>query len=93
MIRRIDELGRLVIPIEMRKKLDISICDSVNIVVKNKKIIITKSDFTKCEYCLTSINKEDNYCRYCGKKIVENKNDDEKQDEVERDNNGNTSND
>ena len=46
MIRRIDELGRLVIPIEMRKKLDISICDSVNIVVKNKKIIITKSDFT-----------------------------------------------
>lgn len=80
MIRRIDELGRLVIPIEMRKKLDIGICDSVNIAIKNKKIIITKSDFTKCEYCLTSINKDDNYCRYCGKKVIESKNNDKKQD-------------
>lgn len=72
MIRRIDGLGRLVIPIEIRNKLDIGIYDTVNIKTKNKEIIITKSNITKCINCLTSINKEDNYCRYCGNKIENN---------------------
>ena len=69
MIRHIDELGRLVIPIEIRNQLDIDIHDGVNISVDNEKIIIEKSDFYRCEHCLTSISRNDCYCRNCGKEI------------------------
>lgn len=44
MKRKIDELGRIVIPKEMRKELDIKENDPLNIEVQDNKIIITKPD-------------------------------------------------
>ena len=41
MIRKIDDLGRLVLPIEMRKQLNINNGDEVNIESAEDKIILT----------------------------------------------------
>ena len=42
MIRHIDELGRIVIPKEMRTKMDISSSDPIEIYVDGDKIILQK---------------------------------------------------
>lgn len=42
MIRQIDELGRLVIPKEIRKELNIKSYDKLRITTKSNKIIISK---------------------------------------------------
>ena len=39
-VRKIDELGRIVLPIELRNKMDINTKDSVEIFVDNDKIIL-----------------------------------------------------
>lgn len=44
MNRNIDNLGRLVIPKEMRKQLDITEYDPLNIELQDNKIIITKTN-------------------------------------------------
>lgn len=50
MVRRIDELGRIVLPIEMRRSLGINIRDSVEIFVEGNKIILKKHE-DKCIFC------------------------------------------
>ena len=49
-VRNIDELGRIVVPIEMRKKMNISNSDPVEIYVEGDKIILTKYKET-CVFC------------------------------------------
>ena len=49
-IRKIDELGRIVVPKEIREKLEINNCDEVEISVKGKSIIIKKY-FEVCNFC------------------------------------------
>lgn len=44
MNRNIDNLGRLVIPKEMRKQLDITEYNPLNIELQDNKIIITKTN-------------------------------------------------
>ena len=41
-VRNVDELGRIVIPKEMRKKMEIHSGDPVEIYVEDDKIILTK---------------------------------------------------
>jgi len=41
-VRKVDELGRVVIPIELRRTLDIHEKDSMEIYVENDKIILRK---------------------------------------------------
>lgn len=41
-VRKVDELGRVVIPIELRRTLDINIKDPLEIYVDNDKIILKK---------------------------------------------------
>ena len=41
-VRNVDELGRVVIPKEIRKKMEISNNDPVEIYVEGDKIILTK---------------------------------------------------
>lgn len=43
-VRRVDELGRVVLPIEMRRSLHISTGDPVEFYVENDGIIIKKYD-------------------------------------------------
>ena len=67
-VRRVDELGRLVIPKEMRKKMNIADNDPVEIFVDGEKIIITK--YTPfCTFCQSDENVTEfkcrNVCRAC----------------------------
>lgn len=50
MIRRVDELGRLVIPIEIRNRFDIKEKDPMEIYVDEDSIIIKKYE-TNCLFC------------------------------------------
>ena len=67
-IRRVDELGRIVIPKEMRKKMDINDSDPVEIYVEGDKIILTKYH-PYCCFCGGDSNNVDykgkKVCQYC----------------------------
>ncbi|ADH99544.1 AbrB/MazE/SpoVT family DNA-binding domain-containing protein [Salisediminibacterium selenitireducens] len=41
-VRKVDELGRVVIPIELRRTLDIAVKDALEIYVDNDRIILKK---------------------------------------------------
>lgn len=49
-VRKIDELGRLVLPIEIRKQMDIKEKDSIEIFVDDGKIILKKYE-PSCVFC------------------------------------------
>ena len=49
-VRKIDELGRIVVPKEMRRVLDIKNLDPVEITLEGDSIIITKYS-PSCIYC------------------------------------------
>jgi len=49
-VRRIDELGRIVLPIEIRKNLNIENRDTVEIFVEEDKIILKKYE-PACVFC------------------------------------------
>ena len=49
-VRNIDELGRIVVPKELRKKLGIANTDPVEIYVEGEKIILTKYR-PLCHFC------------------------------------------
>ncbi len=49
-VRHIDELGRIVIPIEIRKRLGISEKDPVEIAVKGETILLAKAQ-SVCLFC------------------------------------------
>ncbi len=63
-VRRIDELGRIVLPIEIRKNLSIDNRDAVEIFVENDKIILKKYE-PACIFC----GNADNVIMYGGKLI------------------------
>ncbi len=65
-VRNVDELGRIVIPKEMRKKMDIASNDPVEIYVDGDKIILTKYQ-PSCIFCGSSVSVID----FRGKKICE----------------------
>lgn len=49
-IRKIDELGRIVLPKELRKKLGINIKDPMEIYTDSESIILRKIE-DKCVFC------------------------------------------
>ena len=67
-IRRIDELGRIVIPKEIRKKLGINIKDPMEIYADSNSITFRKVEY-KCVFCGESKNlisfKEKLICKKC----------------------------
>lgn len=63
-VRRIDELGRIVLPIEIRKNLCIDNRDAVEIFVENDKIILKKYE-PACIFC----GNADNVTMFGGKLI------------------------
>lgn len=72
MIRKMDKLGRIVIPREYRYLLNIHQLDNLDISVDENKIIIQKPDnFIECSFCGYNVEEQDKYCRYCGSKLGE----------------------
>ncbi len=67
-VRNIDELGRVVVPKEIRKKLGISNTDPVEIYVEGNKIILEKY-LPVCHFCGSSDSlreyKDKNICLSC----------------------------
>lgn len=74
MIRHIDELGRIVIPKEMRRKMDIQNNDPVEIFVEGDRILLAKYVPT-CIFCAgtedVEIFKDKKICRACRKELAE----------------------
>ena len=49
-VRKVDELGRIVLPIELRRTLDIEVKDSLEIYVDGSQIILKKYE-PACVFC------------------------------------------
>ena len=71
-VRNIDELGRLVIPKEMRKKMGIGESSPVEIYVEDNRIIVTKYQ-DSCIFCTNSEELSDfkgkRICKACLEEI------------------------
>ncbi len=52
-IRKVDNLGRVVLPIEIRRKLDISLQDELEIFVEGDRVILQKFQ-PSCIFCACS---------------------------------------
>ncbi len=52
-IRKVDELGRIVLPIELRNKLNIAVKDPIEIYVDGSSIILKKYE-PNCIFCGSS---------------------------------------
>lgn len=63
-VRKIDNLGRIVLPIEIRKVLDIKEKDSVEIFIDDDKIVLEKYQ-PSCVFC----GNTDNILYFGGKRI------------------------
>lgn len=66
MVRKLDELGRIVIPAEIRKAYDLKEGDGLEIIEKDNEIVIKKCLDTYCPKCLKKSSHTDNYCSKCG---------------------------
>ena len=67
-VRKVDELGRIVLPIELRRTLDIAVKDALEIYVDGSQIILKKYE-PACIFCGNAKNvihfKGRNLCEDC----------------------------
>jgi transcriptional pleiotropic regulator of transition state genes len=63
-VRKVDELGRIVLPIEIRKTLDIKEKDSIEIFIDEDRIVLQKYQ-PACTFC----NQVDNIVYFCNKRV------------------------
>lgn len=71
-VRKVDELGRLVLPVEMRRVLNIAEKDTIEIYVEGENIILRKFQ----PYCIFCSGSEDivqyegkHVCARCARKL------------------------
>ena len=73
-VRKVDELGRIVLPIELRRTLDIAERDSLEIYVDGTSIVLRKYE-PACVFCGSSkdvvVFKDKNICPACMKALAE----------------------
>ena len=73
-VRKVDELGRVVLPIELRRTLDIEVKDSLEIYVDGSQIILKKYE-PACIFCGNAKDvvhiKGKNICKACIAEISE----------------------
>jgi len=66
--RRVDELGRIVLPIEIRRTLDISEQDALTVSLVGEQIILRKAQ-ERCVFCSSTENlvtyKDKSICTTC----------------------------
>ena len=71
-VRRVDELGRIVLPIELRRTLDIAERDSLEIYVSDDNIVLRKYHPT-CIFCGSTKGivtyKDKNVCAACAAQL------------------------
>lgn len=73
-IRKVDNLGRVVLPIELRRTLDIAECDELEIYMENDRIILQKFE-QACIFCGSTRGlfnyRRKNVCQECLRKMTE----------------------
>ena len=73
-IRKVDELGRIVLPIELRRTLDIAERDELEIFMENDRIVLQKFE-PACLFCGSSRGlvtyRGKNVGQECVKKMAE----------------------
>lgn len=71
-VRKVDELGRIVIPIELRRNLEIDEKDSLEIYVEDDQVILKKYT-PSCSFCSNAsgitVFKGKNICSDCLEEI------------------------
>lgn len=71
-VRKVDELGRIVLPIELRRNLDIGEKDSLEIYMDGASIVLKKYE-PSCVFCSDAKNvihyKGKNVCANCLKEL------------------------
>ncbi len=65
MVRKVDELGRIVLPIELRRTMNIDIKDSMEIYTDGERVVLQKYE-PGCVFC---DNMDGVLLNYAGKKI------------------------
>ncbi len=74
LVRKIDDLGRIVLPMDLRKKMDLQNGDSLEIFVDGDKLVLTKYKRT-CMFCDNAPDADMIYysgkliCRECLEKL------------------------
>ncbi len=67
-VRKVDELGRIVLPIELRRTMNIEVKDSLEIYVDGDQIVLKKYE-PSCIFCGNAKDiihyKGKNVCRAC----------------------------
>ena len=66
MVRKVDELGRVVIPKEIRDRFKIEEGTGIELYIDGSKIILVKQTKRTCLLCESICDPEDKYCRQCG---------------------------
>ncbi len=73
-IRKVDNLGRIVLPIELRRTLDIAERDELEICMENDRIVLQKYE-PACIFCASSRDLTEhlgkNVCQDCIRKLIE----------------------
>lgn len=71
-VRKLDRLGRIVLPMELRKNLEIDMCDALEIYVEGNSIVLKKHQ-PSCIFCGEDVNianiEGKNICSKCLKQI------------------------
>lgn len=72
-VRKVDELGRIVLPMELRRTMEIQEKDSLEIYVDRESIVLKKYQPT-CIFCDEASDitrfKERNICSNCLKELI-----------------------
>ena len=63
-VRKVDDLGRIVLPIELRRTLDIAERDELEIYLDDDKVVMRKYE-PSCVFCSSTWN----LVEYCGKNV------------------------
>ena len=63
-VRKLDELGRIVLPIELRRTLDIAERDELEIYLEDDKVVLKKFE-PSCIFCGSTRG----LITYCGKNV------------------------
>ena len=73
-IRKVDELGRIVLPIELRRTMDIAERDELEIFIENDRVVLQKYE-PSCVFCGSSQGLRNyrgkNVCHECVEKMTE----------------------
>lgn len=72
-VRKVDELGRIVLPIELRRTLNIEVKDALEIYVDDDSIMLRKYE-PACIFCGSADNvtefKGKNICEHCLRELT-----------------------